>query len=347
MRGGLPGASFGGAGARAEGPDMERAERRARIDRWLWPVAIVAAVGMFIVLLMGATVTNTGSAAGCGRSWPLCTGPGIEMWSREMIIESSHRLVTGVEGFLVLFTGIGLIRSRWDRWEARALVAAMWVSILVQSGMGAWAVKAPQKSAVLALHFGFSMIAFAATALTVLYLVRDRHERVRAVAAIPAPRDVAVGMWVLLVALYGIAYLGAYVRHSDALLACGKEWPGCAGGWWPGFEGPVGVHFLHRVAAVLGTALMVAIFLRVRQGRAQRPDLYRVTSANLLLILSQSIVGGFVAMTTLSLVSTLLHAALMALMFVLTCIACRQVVRERPVRAAEPTGAQVAAAGAD
>jgi len=297
--------------------------------------------------LMGATVTNTGSSAGCGRSWPLCTGPGIEMWSREMIIESSHRLVTGVEGFLVLFTGIGLLRSRREHWEARVVVAAMWLSILVQSGMGAWAVKHPQASAVLALHFGFSMIAFAATALTVLYLARDRNERVRAVAAIPAPRDVAVGMWTLLVALYGIAYLGAYVRHSDALLACGREWPGCSGGWWPGFEGPVGVHFLHRVAAVLGTLLVLAIFVRIRQARAQRPDLYRVASALLILILGQSIVGGFVAMTTLSLISTLLHAALMALMFVITCIGCRQVVRERTAPATGQSGAQVAAAGAD
>ena len=37
-------------------------------------VAGLATVGMFLVLLMGATVTSTGSGEGCGRSWPLCNG---------------------------------------------------------------------------------------------------------------------------------------------------------------------------------------------------------------------------------------------------------------------------------
>ncbi len=81
----------------------EQLNRNRQVDRWLKPMAMAAAVGMFIVLLMGATVTNTGSSEGCGRSWPMCDG---DMWSREMLIEASHRLVTGAEGFLVLGVGI-------------------------------------------------------------------------------------------------------------------------------------------------------------------------------------------------------------------------------------------------
>ncbi|MDQ2683679.1 MAG: heme A synthase, partial [Chloroflexota bacterium] len=42
--------------------------RRLRI------LAIIGTVGMCLVLLMGATVTDTGSGEGCGRSWPLCHG---------------------------------------------------------------------------------------------------------------------------------------------------------------------------------------------------------------------------------------------------------------------------------
>ena len=34
-------------------------------------------------------------------------------------------------------------------------------ALLLQSGMGAWAVKYPQSAAMLALHFGFSLVAVA------------------------------------------------------------------------------------------------------------------------------------------------------------------------------------------
>ena len=68
-----------------------------RAAKWL---SVAATVGMFLVLLMGATVTNTGSAEGCGRSWPLCHGEFIPEYAFETMVEYSHRLVTGVEGLL-------------------------------------------------------------------------------------------------------------------------------------------------------------------------------------------------------------------------------------------------------
>ena len=42
-----------------------------RAAGWL---GLAAAAGMLVVLVMGATVTTTGSAQGCGRDWPLCNG---------------------------------------------------------------------------------------------------------------------------------------------------------------------------------------------------------------------------------------------------------------------------------
>ena len=71
----------------------------ARAAKWL---AVAATVGMFTVLLMGATVTNTGSSEGCGKSWPLCHGEFIPEYAFETMVEYSHRLVTGVEGLLIL-----------------------------------------------------------------------------------------------------------------------------------------------------------------------------------------------------------------------------------------------------
>ena len=323
---------------------MDESIRRPHIDRWLKPLAVIAAIGMMLTLLMGATVTNTGSGEGCGRSWPLCGG---EFGSREMIIETSHRLVTGVEGFLVLFTGIGLWRTRGHRREARVLVALMWISILVQSGMGAWAVKAPQSSVVMALHFGFSMIAVTATALTVEMLYRGKYFQSRTLSWSP-PKLFRWGMWFSIIAMYGIAYLGAYVRHSDAVIAC-YEWPMCNETQWiPALSGAEGINFAHRAAAVLGTLLVLGLYLWARSFRTQRPDIDKVLTVALGTILLQSLAGALVVLTTLSLVSTLLHAALMTILFVALCIGCRMTLPMRGQESIEPSashGTVIAPAG--
>ncbi|MCC6703548.1 MAG: heme A synthase [Thermomicrobiales bacterium] len=322
---------------------MDDSVRRPHIDRWLKPLAVAAAIGMMLTLLMGATVTNTNSGEGCGRSWPLCGG---EFGSREMIIETSHRLVTGVEGFLVLFTGIGLWRTRGHRREARVLVALMWISILVQSGMGAWAVKSPQSSMVMALHFGFSMIAVTATALTVEMLYRGTYFQSRTRSWTP-PALFRWGMWFSIIAMYGIAYLGAYVRHSDAVIAC-YEWPACNDRFIPVMEGPEAINFAHRIAAVLGTMLVFGLFLWARSFREQRPDIEKVLMVALITILLQSLAGGLVVLTTLSLISTLLHAALMTILFVALCIGCRMTLPMRARESVAPApshGAAIAPAG--
>jgi cytochrome c oxidase assembly protein subunit 15 len=310
---------------------VDESVRRPHIDRWLRPLAVVAAIGMMLTLLMGATVTNTNSGEGCGTRWPLCGG---EFGSREMIIETSHRLVTGVEGFLVLFTGIGLWRTRGHRREARVLVALMWISILVQSGMGAWAVKAPQSSTVMALHFGFSMIAVTATALTVEMLYRGKYFSSRSLSWIP-PKLFRWGMWFSIVAMYGIAYLGAYVRHSDAVFAC-YEWPTCAdGAFIPALSGPEGINFAHRAAAILGSLLVLGLWMWARRFQTERPDIEKVLKVALVTIVLQSLAGALVVETTLSLVSTLLHAALMTILFVALCIGCRMTLPMKPLESVE------------
>jgi cytochrome c oxidase assembly protein subunit 15 len=312
---------------------VDNTVRRPEIDRWLKPVAIAAAIGMFIVLLMGATVTNTNSGEGCGRSWPMCDG---QMWSREMLIESSHRLVTGIEGFLVLGTGIGLWRTRGHRTEARLLIAGMFGAILLQSGMGAWAVRSPQSSTVMALHFGISMIAVTATALTVEMLYRDRYRRGRAMTWQP-PALFRYSMWFSIIAMYGIAYLGAYLRHSNATLAC-SSWPDCNGEVIPKLSGEIGINFTHRVAAGLGMLFVWGLLIWARSFREHRPDLYRLLQVASVSILLQALAGGLVVETRLSYVSTILHGGLMAILFVALCLGCRVLMP-----AAEPDVAEESA----
>src|SRR5690242_20997992 len=107
--------------------------------RWL---AALTCGGMLLVLIMGAAVTNTGSAEGCGRSWPLCNGQFIPEFTVATAIEFSHRAVTGLESLLVVAVSLAMLAWWRDR-ESVVLVALMMGTLLLQAGLGAGAVLWP------------------------------------------------------------------------------------------------------------------------------------------------------------------------------------------------------------
>src|SRR4030095_11163221 len=125
---------------------------------------------MLLVLVMGAAVTNTGSAQGCGRSWPLCNGQFVPEFTVEAAIEYSHRAVTGVEGVLIVALSAAMLDRWWRARDVQVLVPLMLGSLVLQAGLGAAAVMMPQSPAVLASHFGISLVAFASTLLSTVFV---------------------------------------------------------------------------------------------------------------------------------------------------------------------------------
>lgn len=299
-------------------------------------LSIAAAVGMLVVLLMGATVTKTGSGLGCGRSWPLCHGQFVPEYAFETAVEYSHRLVTSIEGLLLLGASAAAFRFRRALPELKLLIPLTIFTLLLQSGMGAAAVMWPQTPPILALHFGISLTALASVTLMAVVL-REGPERPRRddTAVPPAFRRLA---FATLAAITAIAYLGAFVRHAKASLAC-STWPLCNGEVWPGFSGPEGIAFGHRLAALGGILLIAGIWLRARR-IAARPDLGRVGAIAFGLVLLQAFVGALLAWTELSFLSTMAHAAVMALLFVAVAELCRRALPQpagRPLATERPT----------
>ncbi len=319
---------------------------RDRALRWL---GVAATVGMLLVLVMGAAVTNTGSAEGCGRSWPLCNGQFIPEFTVATAIEYSHRTVSGIEGVLVLALAIAML-ARWrkDRKDGRKdgevliLAPLMLGTLLLQAGLGAGAVMMPQSPAVLASHFGVSLIAFASTFLAcVLIFERTRasfevaglesasqqgagSQPANGATATPKPTVppafrlavLGVGLYVLVV-----VYLGAYVRHAGVSLAC-ADWPLCNGQLIPPLDAPTGIVFAHRVGA-LG-ALLLLVWLATR---AQAVSVgIGIAWAAFGLTIAQALSGAVVVTTQLSLFSTLGHAAIMALLFASLALLTRRVL---------------------
>lgn len=139
--------------------------------KFLRTLSLIATILMLFLLLGGALVTKTGSADGCGDSWPLCEGELIPSeFTFEMVIELSHRAVSGVAGIVVLTLAIlSWIKIGHVR-EVKFLAFSSVFFIVLQALIGAAAVVWGQSDFVLAAHFGISLVSFAAVFLLMLLI---------------------------------------------------------------------------------------------------------------------------------------------------------------------------------
>lgn len=310
---------------------LDHLRRRSWPRRLATTLAAVTAAGMFVVLLMGETVTTTGSAQGCGRDWPLCRGQLVPGFALSTWIEFSHRFVTGVEGLLIAVLCLFVAALWWDRRPVRVLVPLLALSLVLQAGMGAWAVKYPQTAYVLALHFGFSLVALAAAALMAVYVRRiDRP------LPAPVPRGVFWATWGLAGYVYLLVYSGAFVRHAAYAAAC-PTWPLCPGVTGSGWQAQGAVFdSLHRAAALLALALAAGLLLLYRSRVPDRPDLRLGAWLAIAVLLLQGAAGGYLVLARFSLVAELVHGGVTGLVFVACAYLCLQATldrrAERPVR---------------
>jgi cytochrome c oxidase assembly protein subunit 15 len=294
---------------------------RALLGSWPWArivraLSTVTTVGMFLVVVMGTLVTNSGSAHGCGNSWPLCRGQFIPQFAVSTLIEFSHRAITGVESMLVFALTAGVLWLWRRRIEIRILAPLMVIFLLAQAALGALAVMYPESPEILALHFGVSLISFTSIALTALFVhelngwdrLRDR----------PLPVGFRRLVFGLIVFTYVVVYLGADVQHRGVQLAC-TDWPLCNGRLIPSFAGGAGIVFIHRVAALALTIGILWLYVWARRLRRPRPDLYWGSLAALVMVVLQALAGAFIVFSRMDIFSTLAHGAFVSLLFAAEC----------------------------
>lgn len=307
--------------------------------RWARRFAMLTAIGMFIVLLMGARVTATGSGDGCGNDWPLCHGEWLPADTYESLTEYSHRFVTGVEGIFVLITVILAWPLRKQFPLFKLLVPGVGLTLIVQSLMGAAAVKWPTSPEVMATHFGISLICLASAALIALVLMEAKNGKLSRPEVPVSQQDALKWFRWLLIATFVfsivVAYTGAYVRHTDSELAC-TTWPTCHGELIPNLDPttPDGTQTIHRLAAGMISLLIVGLAAIGWRFRETRRDLWWIALIVLANVILQSLVGRWVVYSGLALMATLTHAALMSTLFVTLAEGIRRTWPVRITRAA-------------
>lgn len=276
---------------------------------------------MFIMVLMGALVTNTDSGKGCGASWPLCKGTFMPDWDYKAIIEFSHRAVSGLGGFLTLVLAVAVWVAYRNRPVLRWLGMTGLFMVCLQGALGAMAALWPQPKAVLALHMGFSLICFSSALLvTALISQNDRP----APAALVAP---LFRRWVWTVAIYAyvVIYLGAYVRHMKATPAC-LGWPLCNGNVIPPLYGLTGINFIHRLAAGMLALMVIRLAFLARRWAPDRKDLRITASLAAVLVTAQVGAGAFFGLGYINLATQELHTGLITLLWGALSLLCLQVV---------------------
>ncbi|TLS53366.1 heme A synthase [Paenibacillus antri] len=280
-------------------------------------LALAACIGMFLVLLMGATVTQTESGRGCGDDWPLCNGKFVPDYTITSIIEYSHRVVSGVVGLLILAAAIAVF-LRVPRRAPRLYSAGALFFTVLQAGLGAAQVMNPQSDAILALHFGISLLAFTLTLLTVTsvraYFRGDRSIE----AGKPVTGGFRLAVWLTTLYSYVVVYTGAYTSHTDSGGGC-AGFPLCNGQVVPSaLEGATAVAFVHRTAAYLLFAVVLALALYTWRTYASRRDISNGAMWSLVLVVAQVLSGGLLMAlsgTNSYVLGTLLHTMIISVLF--------------------------------
>jgi len=105
-----------------------------RFGRYAWAV-----LGYTLaVIVWGALVRATGSGAGCGNHWPLCTPPTT---TAATVIEFTHRAMTGIDGIAILALAVLAFRVYPPGHAARLGATLSAVFLVTESLIGAALVK--------------------------------------------------------------------------------------------------------------------------------------------------------------------------------------------------------------
>ncbi len=273
---------------------------------------------MIFVQIGGSLVTKTGSAEGCGDSWPLCHGQLLPKdWPLDTIIEIAHRGVSGLAIIFLILFGVMAWRQMSHVRETKFLVYVSLSFILIQSLVGAAAVVGLwHGDFVLAAHFGISLICFAAVfVLTLLVFHVDQKFDTKDLIIKQTLRNHTIGITIF---IYFVIYSGALVRHADASLAC-TSWPHCM----PNQIIPTNfyqwVQMGHRFLVLILFVWMVIALIHVYKDYSNYRVIKNGWTIMFVLLLLQVLTGALTIFTYVNIFIALFHALFITLLFGMLC----------------------------
>lgn len=313
-------------------------------------------VATFVLIVVGGVVRISESGLGCGpagsgtHGWPLCGGRVVPFIETSAMIEFTHRVLAAIVGLLiVLVVWQAFRRLRSHRWLVRGAVVAL-ALVLAQAVLGGLTVEQNLHEVLVAAHLGLAMLLLG----LLIALRRGTFEGSPGEGgAGGALRPLAATAAVLLLAtIVAGGYMAGTKRAgaegapvAGAHLACGKEFPTCAGRALPfGMDEMVDVHLTHRSFMYLtAIALLALILVARRRGVRSRafPLLGVLLGGQILLGAMNVWLGehGELVVAHLTLATLLWGTVIYAVMELVPVPVTRSVARPKHTAEASPTPA--------
>ncbi len=266
-------------------------------------LAVLTAFATLALAGVGGLVRATGSGLGCLDEWPKCRGGWIAPLEYTAVIEYSHRFLAGI--VVLLIVGLVIAARRWTRSEP--LVAGLAVGalciVIAQALLGALVVASELHGALVTAHLitALGLVAVTTTIAALCFTI-GRPVADGAQAKIARLAYGALG------SLLPLLVVGALVRERGAGLAF-DDWPLMNGKLLPSFDATgAGLHFAHRVLALLVAGHLVGVAMRVR--RDPRPAVRLFALGGVAAFFAQALVGAANVWTELAPTAVVGHAFL-------------------------------------
>jgi heme A synthase len=289
------------------------------LARLSWAAVAVA----FGEVLLGSWTRINGAGMTC-PDYPLCRGRLVPPFDGGVVWEWTHRFAALALSVLVISVVVIAFRQRGARF-VRPTAAVAGALFALQIVLGAATVRLSNMPASVVWHWGTAMALIASLAALAIFAAAELPQRRSSNGA--GITGVLAGT--ALVAFVTMC-IGAYVSSSGAGLAC-VTIPGCAGNVVVYSDGQF-VQMLHRFAAAASLLAAVAAFALVWVKRSG-PPVRAWTTAGLVLVFSQIILGLLNVAFRLPLDLREAHAANAALIFLaFVCATTLAALDSAPVR---------------
>jgi heme A synthase len=266
---------------------------------------------LILLLIWGNMVSGLGAGLAC-PDWPLCFGQFFPQINFPIFMEHGHRVM----GLVVSIFFFLLARRRFKTYLGKhkliPIIAALLLS--VQIILGGLVVIYELETNLTTFHFGNAIVIF------LFIYTMCKYEDSKSLSKVFFFSANSGKYLFFLLLIYFQLVMGAYVRHSNAGLAC-PDFPTCLGYWIPPYlSDTVLYHLTHRMTGYL-IFIVTLFFLLFNYTKKNTNQLKRFKKL-FVLVIFQIAIGVYVVISKLAFSMTAIHlfVALLILMIALDAI---------------------------